>query len=160
MCGSNWCHQEKPRRGRTPLGHRDSENQEFCEQEVGEICSENPDTIRAVHLWDRWKSSRFIGVLAIGTHTGKCLWFGVWRSLRLNPYHPSIWDTRRRSEESQDQHIGGFVDAKSLHFRIANPETLKGGRSHSGGAAISTSKSRDSRSRESHGHMHFFIGNP
>jgi hypothetical protein len=27
-----------------------------------EICRENPDIIRAVHLWDRWQASRAIGV--------------------------------------------------------------------------------------------------
>jgi hypothetical protein len=54
-----------------------------------------------------------------------------------------------------DRHIGGSVDAKDLHFRIANPETPKGGRSHSGGPAVSTSESQDSMSRESRGHMHF-----
>jgi hypothetical protein len=89
--------------------------------------------------WDRWQSSRVIDVLAIGTHTGKCFWFGVWRSPRLNLDRPSIWDACRRSEESRGSAYRGFRGHEIFAFQIANPETPKGGRSQRGGQ-LSTSQ--------------------
>jgi hypothetical protein len=62
-----------------------------------------------------------IDVLAIGTHTGKCFWFGIWRSPRLNLDCPSIWDACRRSEEDRGSAYRGFRGHESFAFQNRKP---------------------------------------